>query len=121
MAQAVEICGYVADPLAYLAETAVFIVPLHAGGGMRVKIIDAWSWGLPIVSTSIGAEGIHYQDGMNLIIADSAAAFAQAVTRLLREPELAEKLGAAGRQTVETEYDWRQVYGAWDQIYARDE
>ncbi|MDX1523669.1 MAG: glycosyltransferase family 4 protein, partial [Anaerolineae bacterium] len=55
--EGVEVTGYVDDPKPYLAETAVFIVPLHAGGGMRVKIIDAWSWALPMVSTTIGAEG----------------------------------------------------------------
>jgi glycosyltransferase involved in cell wall biosynthesis len=114
-----ETTGYVDDPGAYLAKTAAFIVPLHAGGGMRVKILDAWSWGLPIVSTTIGAEGIHYRDGENLLIADSAGAFAQAVIRLLREPAVADRLAAAGRRTVETEYDWRQVYREWDLIYSR--
>ncbi|MCI0395214.1 MAG: glycosyltransferase, partial [Chloroflexi bacterium] len=82
----VEVAGYVADPLPYLAETAAFVVPLHAGGGMRVKILDAWCWGLPVVSTTIGAEGICYQDGRDLLIADSPEAFAQAVIRLLSEP-----------------------------------
>lgn len=115
----VDVCGYVNDPLPYLAETAAFIVPLHAGGGMRVKIIDAWSWGLPVISTTIGAEGIHYRDGKNVIIADNADTFAQAVIRLLREPELAEQLGMCGRQTVETEYAWQRIYGAWDQVFSR--
>lgn len=117
IADDIEVTGYVADPTPYLAETAAFIVPLHAGGGMRVKIIDAWSWGLPIVSTSIGAEGILYQAGENLLIANSAEPFAQAVVRLLQQPDLVTRLGAAGRCTVESQYDWRRVYQAWDQIY----
>lgn len=117
----VDVRGYVDDPLPYLEDTAVFIVPLHAGGGMRVKIVDAWSWGLPIVSTTIGAEGTHYRDGINLLLADNSESFAGAVIRLLEDSELALNLSAAGRRTVETRYDWHQVYCAWDQIYPRDE
>jgi glycosyltransferase involved in cell wall biosynthesis len=119
MAQAVEVAGYVADPEPYLAETAAFVVPLHAGGGMRVKILEAWRWGLPVVSTTIGAEGIDYENGRDLLIADSPDAFAEAVVRLLCEWELAERIGQAGRRTVETHYDWRTVYRAWDAIYYR--
>jgi glycosyltransferase involved in cell wall biosynthesis len=113
----VEMTGYVEDPAPYLAETAAFIVPLHAGGGMRVKIVDAWSWGLPIVATSIGAEGIRYGDGEDILIADTAPAFARAVVRLLTDRALAERLGRQGRLTVERAYDWRTVYAAWDAVY----
>ena len=112
-----KITHYVSDPAPYLAETAVFIVPLHAGGGMRVKIVDAWSWGLPVVSTSIGAEGLNYRNGENLLIADTSEAFAQAVVRLLTDPGLATRLGAVGRHTVEEYYDWHKVYRAWDSVY----
>jgi polysaccharide biosynthesis protein PslH len=115
----VEVTGYIPDPLPYLAETAVFIVPLHSGGGMRVKILDAWSWGLPVVSTTIGAEGLHYRDEENLLVADEPARFSLAVQRLLSESDLADRLTMAGRQTIERCYDWRQVYQAWDQIYSR--
>jgi polysaccharide biosynthesis protein PslH len=114
----VEVAGYVTDLMPYLSETAAFIVPLHAGGGMRVKILDAWSWGLPIVSTTIGAEGLHYQDGNDLIIADNADAFARAVIGLFSIPELASRLSAAGRQTAEEHYDWRQRYRTWDEVYS---
>lgn len=116
-----EATGYVVDPTPYLQETAVFIVPLHAGGGMRVKIVDAWSRGLPVVSTTIGAEGLHYEHGSNLLIADTADEFALAVTRLLRDPELGKALATAGRQTVEAHYDWRKVYRKWDDVYGDTE
>lgn len=115
--QAVEVLGYVADPEPYLAETAAFVVPLHAGGGMRVKILEAWRWGLPVVSTTIGAEGIDYENGRDLLIADSSDAFAEAVIRLLCESQLAGSIGQAGRRTVETHYDWHTVYRAWNTIY----
>ena len=113
-----DITGYVADPTPYLRETAVFIVPLRAGGGMRVKILDAWRWGLPVVSTTIGAEGIDYNDGQDLIIADDAAEFAAAVARVWSDPALARQLAAGGRATINRAYDWRSIYRQWDDIYS---
>lgn len=114
-----EVTGYVDDVQPYLQQTAVFIVPLHAGGGMRVKIIDGWSWGLPIVSTTIGAEGIQYHDGHDLLIADTAQAFAAATVRLLQAPASAAELAGNGRRTLETHYDWRLIYQKWDEIYKK--
>jgi glycosyltransferase involved in cell wall biosynthesis len=116
--EGIEVTGYVADLVPFLADTAVFIVPLHAGGGMRVKILDAWSWGLPIVSTTIGAEGIHAQNEKNLLLGDTAPDFADAVIRVLRDPTLAQQLGQNGRQTVTDRYNWRVIYSAWDEVYA---
>jgi len=109
--------GYLPDPTPLLAQTAVFIVPLHAGGGMRVKILDAWAWGLPIVSTTIGAEGLQARHEENILLADDAPAFAQAVIDVLRQPALAERLATAGRATVESEYDWQKTYRLWDEVY----
>jgi glycosyltransferase involved in cell wall biosynthesis len=113
----VDVTGYVPDPAPYLADTAVFIVPLRAGGGMRVKIVDAWCWGVPIVSTSIGAEGIEVEDGENILIADEPQALAEAVVRILRDPALGERLRENGRRWVEERYSWRRVYAKWDQVY----
>jgi glycosyltransferase involved in cell wall biosynthesis len=113
----VQVTGYVPDPEPYLAETAAFIVPLRAGGGMRVKIIDAWSWGLPIVSTSIGAEGIEIKEGENILIGDTPEALAEAVVRVLKEPALGERLREQGRAWVEEHYHWRNVYPMWEDVY----
>ncbi len=113
----IMVTGYVPDPRPYLEGAGVFIVPLLAGGGMRVKIVEAWRWGLPIVSTSTGAEGIDYRDGEIILIADSAEAFAEAVRQVLSEPALAQRLRENGRRWVEQHYDWRYVYPAWDAIY----
>jgi glycosyltransferase involved in cell wall biosynthesis len=113
----VEVTGYVADLMPYLTETTVFIVPLQAGGGMRVKILDAWSWGLPVVSTSIGAEGIEARHEDNILIADNAQAFAQAIIRLFAEPTLAHHLAQNGRRTVIEKYNWQDSYSAWNEIY----
>ncbi len=110
--------GYVDDPEPYWAKSQVFVVPLLAGGGMRVKILDAWARGLPVVSTTIGAEGLDARDGDNLLLADTPAAFAQAVNRVLGDAALAARLAQAGRHTVAAQYDWRAVYPAWDAVYA---
>ena len=115
----VEVTGYVKDPTPYLAETAAFIVPLHAAGGMRVKILDAWCWGVPIVSTSIGAEGIAVRDGEDILIADTPDTFAQAVVRVLRDPTLGERFRQNGRRWVEERYNWRWVYTRWYEVYGR--
>lgn len=114
----VELLGYVADLTPLLAATAVFVVPLLAGGGMRVKIVDAWRWGVPVVATTVGAEGIDYTPGVELLLADSPADFAAAVLRVLGDPALGEALTAAGRRRVLECYDWRSVYRAWDGVYA---
>jgi glycosyltransferase involved in cell wall biosynthesis len=113
----VEITGYVEGLEQYLAETAAFIVPLRSGAGMRVKILDAWSWGLPVVSTSVGAEGIGAVHGENLLIANDAESFAHCLVRVMQERALAQRLSENGRAAVEMHYDWRKVYKAWDQIY----
>jgi glycosyltransferase involved in cell wall biosynthesis len=112
-----DVPGYVPDLKQYLSETAVFVVPIRSGAGMRVKILDAWCWGLPVVSTSLGAEGIQATDGENLLIADDAESFADRVTRVLQDGSVARRLSENGRSAVEMFYDWRKVYKAWDQIY----
>ena len=113
----VELAGYVPDLDKYLAETAAFIVPLRSGAGMRVKILDAWSWGLPVVSTSLGAEGIKTNAGENLLIADDEKSFANCIIQVMRDHNLARRLSENGRAAVETLYNWKTVYKAWDQIY----
>jgi glycosyltransferase involved in cell wall biosynthesis len=113
----IKVTGYVPDPQQYLENAAVFVVPLFSAGGMRVKIVDGWRWGLPIVSTTIGAEGINYRDGENILIADSPEDFSKAIIRVLSEPDLAQRLRQNGRSWVEQHYDWQKVYSAWDAIY----
>jgi len=114
----VEVTGYVADVAPYLSSADAFVAPLHAGGGMRVKILDAWLWGQPVVSTPIGAEGIDIRDGENILIGADAAGFAAQVVRLLRDPELNGRVRAAGRAWVETHYAWKAAYQQVDRIYA---
>ena len=113
----VEVTGFVADPQPLLDRSRVFIVPVRAGGGMRVKILDAWQWGLPVVSTTVGAEGIDVRPEENVLLADTPAAFAEAVVRVLRRDEVAERLRRNGRRWVARHYDWRQEYGRVEELY----
>lgn len=113
----ITVAGFVADPRPLLSQSAVFVVPLKAGGGMRVKIVDGWLWGLPVVSTTIGAEGLEIRPGENILIADDSEAFAAAVLRLLSHPDLAQNLRVNGRRWVEERYDWRTVYRQFDTVY----
>lgn len=115
----INVTGYVADPTPYLEQAGVFIVPLRAGGGMRVKILNALAQGLPIVSTTLGAEGIAITDRENILIADMPDDFSAAVLRLLEDPALAARLGAAGRYLVEHSYDYRIACRSLDAVYAR--
>ena len=84
---------------------------------MRVKILDAWDRGLPIVSTTIGAEGIACVSGENALIADDPEQFSAAILNILADKDYAHKLRAAGKETVQTRYDWRKIYQAWDDVY----
>jgi glycosyltransferase involved in cell wall biosynthesis len=86
---------------------------------MRVKILDAWSWGLPVVSTPVGAEGIQVRPGENIMIAAGAEQFASAVLRVLIDGSLNERLRAAGRSWVEAKYAWQTAYARVDEVYAR--
>jgi polysaccharide biosynthesis protein PslH len=113
----IRVTGYVSDPQTLLKQAGVFIVPLLSGSGMRVKILDAWKWGLPVVSTRLGAEGISYEPGKHIFIADSAQEFAEAVIGILQRPDLSESLRRNGRTWVERTYDWKNIYPAWGDIY----
>ncbi|HQL23923.1 MAG TPA: glycosyltransferase [candidate division Zixibacteria bacterium] len=104
--EGVTVTGTVADVRPYLARAAVFIVPLRIGGGSRLKILEAMAMRKAVVSTSVGAEGLRVAADENIMIADDAPAFAQAVLRCLGEPDLRRRLGENGRRLVEREYRW---------------
>ncbi len=114
----VVVTGYVDDATPFLEESAMLIVALRSGGGMRVKIVEALQWGVPIVTTRIGCEGIAVSDGHDALIADDAHTFARSAIRLLRDRAFADRLSANGRRLVAQKYDWRAVYAALDPIYS---
>ena len=119
----VTIVGPVDDLRPHLSAAAVIAVPLRLGSGTRLKILEAWAMGRPVVSTSLGAEGLEGVAGQHLLIADDPAEFARAVLRVLAEPELAQSLGRAGRALAAERYSWhsaaRSLETFFKQILAR--
>jgi glycosyltransferase involved in cell wall biosynthesis len=114
----VQVMGYVADLAPLLRQSAVLVVPVHAGSGMRVKILEAFARGIPVVSTTVGVEGIAAQPGEHLLVADDPTAFAAAVVRLLQNPDEGLRLARAARALVEARYDWRRALHGLDRVYA---
>ncbi len=109
----IEATGPVDDAVKELARCRVAVVPLLAGSGTRLKILEAWAAGLPVVSTPVGAEGLPARDGENLLLAEGGAAFASAVSRLLSSSTLRRELGGAGRLLLEQEFTWEK---AWEKL-----
>src|SRR5262249_18019984 len=107
----VRLTGRVPDIRPYVHESAVSIVPLRIAGGTRIKLYEAMAMGQPIVSTSVGAEGLTVTHGHDIVLADSAEAFADAVASLLRDPAARERLGRTARQGVERAFSWDRAAG----------
>jgi glycosyltransferase involved in cell wall biosynthesis len=105
----IEVTGTVDDVRPFLARCDLLVVPLLSGGGTRIKIMESLAAGLPVVSTAIGAEGLGLVDGEHLLIADSGPEFVAAVSRLIADEELRQRLIAAGRELVRTRYSWARA------------
>jgi glycosyltransferase involved in cell wall biosynthesis len=115
----IELTGFVSDLRAHLAAAAAVVVPLRLGGGTRLKIVEAMAMGKAIVSTTLGAEGIEAVPGRDILIEDEPAAFADAVSRLLSEPELATRIGRSARQLAVERYSWSGAARALEGFYGR--
>jgi polysaccharide biosynthesis protein PslH len=107
--------GPVPDAVPALAESALAVVPLLSGSGTRIKIIEAWAAALPVVSTSIGAEGLPIHPGDDILIADSPADFAEAVVKVLQNPQFACRLSDNGRRLYEDELNWEVAWNVLSQ------
>jgi glycosyltransferase involved in cell wall biosynthesis len=118
-ASRVTATGLVPDIRPHVRDASVFIVPLHVGGGTRLKILDAWAMSKSVVSTTIGCEGLGAVDGETLLIADTAKQFAVSILRLLEHRELRRKLGDAARLKVDREFTWRRVAAKQMELYER--
>jgi len=107
--QSVRVVGYVPDPAPYFEHARVFVSPLRYGAGMKGKIGQAMAFGLPVVTTSVGAEGLRLVDGGNALVAEDPASFAAAVVRLQKDPALWESLAEAGWRHVERHFSAHTV------------
>jgi glycosyltransferase involved in cell wall biosynthesis len=105
----VSVTGTVADVRPHIAAGAVYVVPLRVGGGTRLKIFEALAMAKPVVSTTIGAEGLDVEPGRHAVLADDPEAFSREVIRLLDDVDGRARMGAAGRALVEARYSWSEV------------
>jgi len=100
----------------------VMVAPIRAGSGTRLKILEAFAAGIPVVSTTLGAEGIESEHGRHLLLADSADDFATAVERVLADDDLADRLALEGMSLVRERYDWGLVadrlLACWEELLA---
>ena len=113
----IKVTGYVPDLVPYLEESALMVVPVRAGGGMRVRILEAFAYGMPVVTTTLGLEGIQAQVDEDVFVADTPNAFTNAVCRLMEDKNLQTHLSMQARRLAENRYDWKVVLKKLDSIY----
>lgn len=105
----VDVAGFVPDTAPYFERSRLFVVPLRFGGGTRLKILEALARGVPVVTTSVGCEGLGLVHEQDVIVADEPGDFAAWIDRLLEDDELCRSLARRGRATVEARYDWPRI------------
>jgi glycosyltransferase involved in cell wall biosynthesis len=114
----VTVIPNVPDSIPYFEQSDVMVVPLRAGSGTRLKILEALAVGRPMVTTSLGCEGLDVEDGVHLAVADAPREFARRTAALLADPRASLPLVTAGRRLVEEQYDWHQIGAALRGVYA---
>jgi glycosyltransferase involved in cell wall biosynthesis len=120
----ITVAGLVDDTRPYLQSSALFICPLRSGSGTRFKLMEALACGCPVVSTSIGCEGLDAVDGKHMLIHDTPQAFADAVLAILEDPELGARIGRQGRDWVVSNHAWAhsaaQLRQTYDQLIGHE-
>lgn len=100
----IEVLGEIPDAVEFLHQNQIMVVPLHAGSGLRIKIIEGLAAGKAIVSTSIGAEGVEYKNGENIVIADSSGSFSEAIIELIQKKSKLIQISTAAKQLAFDKY-----------------
>lgn len=118
-APGVRVVGAVPEVLPFYAEAGIAVCPLRMGSGTRLKILEAMSAGIPVVSTTLGAEGLSCEADRHLVIADRPDAFAQAVCRLIEDDQQRMAISAEARKLVMERYDWKVIGAEWRRELAR--
>ena len=114
--EAISVTGSVPDVRPYMERAAAFVIPIRIAGGTRLKVYEAMGMEIPIVSTTIGVEGLPVHDGTEVLIADESDQFADAVVRVLRDPELGARLARTAAERVRSEFGWREVAARFGRI-----
>lgn len=112
----VTVAGWVPDTHPYLDQAAISLAPLRYGAGMKGKVGEALAYGLPVVTTSIGAEGMELTDGEHALIADDSASFAAAIVRLLSDAELWARLSRCGKEHADGRWGYAAIRKLWAAI-----
>ena len=118
--EGVSVTGTVGDMRPYLWGAKISVVPLRIGGGTRLKIYECMAAGVPVVSTSIGAEGLRYSDGEDIALADDARGFADACIRLLSDESARSSLSRHARERAVRELSWDAVSREFEAILERN-
>ncbi len=105
----VNVIGEVPDAKEFVAKHDVAIVPLLSGSGIRIKIIESMAMGKTVITTRVGAEGILYDEEVNIVIAENKAKMVEAIRAINGNPQIAERIGRAARKLVEESYDNRKI------------
>ncbi|HSE87967.1 MAG TPA: glycosyltransferase [Candidatus Binatia bacterium] len=113
----VEVTGTVTDIRSYIAGSLALVVPLRSGGGTRLKILEAMAMERPVISTSVGAEGLEITSMVDILIADDPGQFLNHVQLLLKSPETSKHLGRRARRLVMEKYDWRVCLSGLERLY----
>ena len=115
----VRLHGYVADVGPFWKSAAALAVPILSGGGVRVKILEAMAMGVPVISTTIGCEGLAVRNGEHLLVADTPRDFAQACAAVLQDEKLARELAQNARRLIVEQYDANSALRTLDSVYER--
>ena len=113
------VTGYVNDVRPFYEQCALSVVPLRAGGGTRLKILESMAFGRPVISTSIGCEGLDVCNNENIIISDKPQEFARKTIELLQNKDFREKISKNARNLVECNYSWKSIAKRQIQIYEK--
>ncbi len=105
----VHVTGTVEDIRPYYCRAAVSVAPYRYGEGTKLKVLEAMACGVPVVSTTIGCQGIEAQDGEHLLVADAPLDFAKRIVDLLRDPKRRAEIGARARALIEQKYAWKKI------------
>lgn len=115
----VEVTGFVEDIRPYLAAANVFVCPLRKGAGIKNKILQAWAMGKAVVATPAAVGGLKTQEGDNILVRETAPAFAAAVVELVRDPARAARMGVAARETIVQHYTWEAKAAELERVLLR--
>lgn len=115
----IEVTGYVPEVVTHVHGASCFVVPLRFGGGTRLKILDAWALGMPVVSTTVGCEGLDTAEGENILVRDGAEAFAEGIARVLEDGQLRQNLRTGARETAVRTYSWEVIGAHMFNLYSR--